>query len=87
MFSVNKDIAEREIARLKCQKRPQVYCVVRYQNRLNGDSEKYRYSGYAICYKPKHYQALMQSNFVGGIDVLWFSERFKFDEARQELED
>ena len=87
MPTISKDLAEREIARLKKQKHPKVYCIVRYQNRLKGDSEKMTYSDYAICYKRAHYDTLMQSDIVGGIDVLWSSERFKTDEKKAEYDE
>ncbi|MCH7759013.1 hypothetical protein IID20_01515, partial [Patescibacteria group bacterium] len=76
MPTISKDLAEREIERIKKQKRPKVYCIVRYQNRLKGDSEKMTYSDYSICYNRVHYNALLQSDFVGGIDILWSSKRF-----------
>ena len=87
MPTISKTLAEREIKRLKKQKKPKAYCIVRYQNRLKGDSKKASYSDYAICYKPSHYQALMESNFVGGIDILWASERFVKDQQDQLDED
>lgn len=87
MPTISKDLAEREIARLKNQKRPKVYCIVRYQNRFNDDSENMTYSDYAVCYKREHYDALMQSDFVGGIDVLLASERFKKDERKTEQDE
>lgn len=87
MPTISKDLAEKEAARLKKQKRPKVFCIVRYQNRLRGDSEKMTYSDYAICYKREHYDALMQSNFVGGIDILWASERFKAAEKKAEQDE
>jgi len=82
MSTINKKLAEAEIERLKGQKKPKVYCIVRYQNRLKGDSEKGIYSDYSICYKSRDYKALMQSDFVGGIDVLWNSEKFKEDKKK-----
>jgi len=84
MPTIDKVLAEKEIARLKTQKNPKVYCVVRYQDRLRGDSEKMTYSGYSICNKRAHYEALMRSNNVGGVDVLWASERFTADAKKQE---
>jgi len=87
MSTINKKLAEAEIERLKEQKKPKVYCIVRYQNRLSGDSEKGTYSDYSICYNRNHYDALMQSDFVGGIDILWSSEKFKEDEKKLKEED
>ncbi|VVB83414.1 Uncharacterised protein [uncultured archaeon] len=79
MPTIDKALAEAEIERVKKQKKPKVYCIVRYQNRLNGDSEKGIYSDYSICYNLRDYEALVKSDFVGGIDILWSSEKFKQD--------
>ncbi|MDO8557968.1 MAG: hypothetical protein Q7S09_02110 [bacterium] len=87
MPTISKDLAEREIVRLKKQKRPKVYCIVRYQNRLKGDGEKIMYSDYAICYKREHYDSLMRSGFIGGIDVLWASEKFKTENRSEEMDE
>lgn len=84
MPTINKKLAEELIEKCKKQKKPKIYCVVRYQNRTKGDSEKGTYSDYAVCYKLEHYQAIMRSDFIGGVDVLWASKRFKADAQKQE---
>ena len=84
MTTVTREIAEGEIARFEKQKRPKAYCIVRYQNRRNGDSEQMTYSGYAICHTPAHYHALMENDNVGGVDILWSSARCKADLAQQD---
>ena len=85
MPSVSKKIAEQEIEKLNRQKQPKVYCVVRYQNRMNGDDVRGSYSCYCICYKRKHYQALMRSPVIGGVDIIWSSKKFKDDIQESEL--
>ena len=79
MPTISKKLAEEEIENLKNQKKPKVYCIVNYQNRTKGDSENMTYPDYSICYNKRHYDAIMNSDFVGGIDILWSSERFKSD--------
>lgn len=69
------------------------YAVVRYQNRiridegadpLNPDAEN---SGldYAVCYKKRHYEALLNSPVVGGVDILRASKGYYNDRAEKNV--
>jgi hypothetical protein len=77
MPTIDKKFAEELLEKVKVQKKPKVYAILNYQNRLNGDSEKMTYSGYAVCYNKKHYDSIFNSPVIGGIDILWESEKCK----------
>ncbi len=81
MPTVSREIAERLIEKCKTQKKPKIYCIVRYQNRIFDKDD------WAVCYRPYHYDGLLQSPAVGGIDVLWGSERFRKDRINEMDED
>lgn len=73
MPTISKQIAEQLIERCKKQKRPKIYCVVRYCNTFFNKED------YSVCYRPYHYDGLFQSPAISGIEVLWKSERFQKD--------
>lgn len=68
------------------------YCLVRYQNRTkydipnidlyNPDTELNVFD-YAIFSNREKYEAFLESDTVGGVDVLWASEKFKKDEIER----
>lgn len=72
------------------------YCLVRYQNRTkydipgidlyNPDAEKNVFD-YAIFSSRKKYEEFLSADTIGGVDILWGSERFKKDEIRRELDE
>jgi len=69
------------------------YCLVRYQNRTKYDipgvdlydpDAKINCFDYAIFPNKRKYEEFMESDMVGGVDILWSSERFKKDEMKRE---
>ena len=65
------------------------YCLVRYQNRTKYDipgvdlydpEAKVNCFDYAIFSNRRKYEEFMNSDTIGGVDVLWASNRFKKDE-------
>lgn len=81
MASVTKQVAVKEARRLESLKKPKVYCVANYQDRVAGDIANGIYTGYAICQSRQEYEELLDSNQVGGIKTLWSSPAFKLDES------
>lgn len=71
MPTLDKDLAERLITRVKTQKRPKIYCIVRYENRLLENTFNYAY-----CNSEASYQEVLNSCVVGNVDILWASKRF-----------
>lgn len=69
MPTVDKDIAEQQIAHCKTLKQPKMYCIVRYLNTLSGEE------GYSLCYKERHYRGLFESPAIADVVVLWASAR------------
>ncbi|EKD52676.1 MAG: hypothetical protein ACD_61C00275G0005 [uncultured bacterium] len=95
MATINKSLAE-ELVRGngKCKKGTAGYCLVRYQNRtkynlpgvdLYDPEAKINCYDYAIFADKRKFEIFQESETVGGIDILWGSERFKQDEAKREL--
>jgi hypothetical protein len=68
------------------------YCLVRYENRTkydisgvdfyNPDAEKNVFD-YAIFTNKRKYEEFLNADTVGGVDILWGSERFKKDELKR----
>lgn len=68
MATVSREIAEKQIAHCKKQKRPRIYCIARYLNLEFG------IVCYSLCYTARDYAALLNSSAVGNIEVLWRSQ-------------
>jgi len=93
MATIDRALADKLIkGNGKCKEGTAGYCLVRYQNRTkydipgvdlyNPDAEKNVFD-YAVFSSRKKYEEFMQSETVGGVDILWGSTRFKKDqEAR-----
>ena len=71
MATISKNLADELIVELKKQKRPRVYCVVRYCNPI------FRKHGYAMLENEDQYRALLASMGTAPVKVLWTSPRFK----------
>lgn len=72
------------------------YCLVKYQNRMKYDipnvdttdpDAKINCFDYAIFTDKEKFEEFVNSDTVGGVDILWASERCKKDEEKRELEE
>lgn len=90
MSTINKSLAQELIkGNGKRKKGTAGYCLVRYQNRTkydlpgvdlyNPDAEVNCFD-YAIFSSRKKFEKFMESDTVGGVDVLWASNKCKEDE-------
>lgn len=95
MATINKSLAHELVkGNGKCKKGSAGYCLVRYQNRTKYDlpgvdlydpEAKINCFDYAIFANKRKFEIFLESDTVGGIDILWGSEKFKQDEAEREL--
>lgn len=95
MATINKSLAEELVkGNGRCKKGAVGYCLVRYQNRTKYDlpgvdyynpEAKVNCFDYAIFADKRKFELFQESDMVGGIDILWGSEKFKQDEAKREL--
>lgn len=76
MATISKELAEKEVKRLKTQKQPKVYCILRYWNNL------FNKENYASCNNEVEYQAVVGSG-VSEVKILWASDRFLNPEKRR----
>lgn len=94
MATINKNLAQKLIAgNGKTKEGSAGYVLVRYQNRTKYDipgadlydpEAKINVFDYAVFKTEKAYLNFLESETVGGVDVLWASEKFKKDELRRE---
>ncbi len=95
MATINKSLAEELVkGNGKCKAGTAGYCLVRYQNRTKYDlpgvdlydpEAKVNCFDYAIFPNKKKFDLFQDSETVGGIDILWGSEKFNQDETKREL--
>jgi hypothetical protein len=96
MATIDRALAEELIkGNGKCKHGTAGYVLVRYQNRTkydiprvdlyNPDAEINCFD-YAVFSTRRKYEEFLGSDTVGGVDILWASERFKRDEIKREQE-
>jgi len=95
MSTINKSLAQELISgNGKSKKGTAGYCLVRYQNRTkydlpgvdlyNPDAEVNCFD-YAIFRSKKGYEKFLESDTVGGVDILWASKKCKEDQQTREM--
>ncbi len=94
MATISRELADRLLAgNGKTKEGSAGYVLVRYQNRNKYDvpgadlydpDAKINVFDYAIFRSKRAYEQFMESDSVGGVDVLWASEKFKKDELKRE---
>ncbi|MCX6705346.1 MAG: hypothetical protein NT162_03360 [Candidatus Woesebacteria bacterium] len=97
MSTINRELADELLKEGGKSKHGSAgYCLVRYQNRTKYDiagvdlydpDAKINCFDYAIFSNKRKYQEFMESDTVGGIDILWGSAGFYKDEKERELTD
>lgn len=95
MSTINRQLADELIkGNGKSKQGTAGYCLVRYQNRMKynipnvdlyNPEAKMNCFDYAIFTNKAKYEEFLNSDNVGGVDILWASERCKKDEAKREL--
>lgn len=94
MATISRELADSLIAgNGKTKEGSAGYVLVRYQNRSKYDipgidlydpDAKLNVFDYAIFRSKKAYETFMESESIGGVDVLWASDKFKRDELKRE---
>lgn len=94
MSTISKDLAEELVKRNgKSKSGSAGYCLVRYQNRtkyhlpgvdLYNPESKVNCFDYAVFRKKSDYEIFLNSDTVGGVDVLWGSKKFHKDQQTRE---
>jgi len=89
MSTINRTLADKLVeGNGKCKEGSAGYVLVRYQNRTKygpnvnciDPDAKINCFDYAIFANRRKYEEFMNADTVGGVDILWASERFKKDE-------
>lgn len=97
MATINRALADKLVkGKGKSKEGSAGYVLVRYQNRTKYDipgadmydpDAEVNVFDYAVFNTKRAYEHFMESDMVGGVDILWASEKFKKDEVkRQEKE-
>lgn len=97
MATIDRELAEKLVKGSgKCKEGSAGYVLVRYQNRtkydipgvdLHNPNAEVNCFDYAILSSKRKYEEFLESETVGGVDILWGSDKFQRDESKREQEE